>query len=98
MRMLGIKQHDNRDCGVACMATIFRYYGLNIPLIKVREKMKVDKNGSSLYAISRCAEEFNFVTEVLEGTFSELEEEINNGIIKLPIIVHCLEEGFGHIW
>lgn len=92
----GIKQHDNRDCGAACMATIFRYYGLNIPLIKVREKLKVDKNGSSLYAITRCAEEFNFIAEVLEGTFSELEEEINNGSIKLPIIVHCLEGDLGH--
>lgn len=96
MRMSGIKQHDNRDCGAACVATIFRYYGVNIPLIKVREKMKVDKNGASLYAISHCAKEFNFITEVLEGTFSELKEEIDDGIIKLPIIVHCLEEDFGH--
>lgn len=96
MRISGIKQHDNRDCGAACVATIFRYYGINIPLVKVREKMKVDKNGSSLYAISRCAEEFNFITEVLEGTFSELKTEIDNGSIKLPIIVHCLEGDFGH--
>lgn len=96
MRISGIKQHDNRDCGAACVATIFRYYGINVPLVKVREKMKVDKNGSSLYAISLCAEEFNFITEVLEGTFSELEEEIDKGTIKLPIIVHCIERDLGH--
>ncbi len=96
MRKSGVKQHDNRDCGAACVATIFRYYGFNIPLIKIREKMKVDKNGSSLYAISRCVEEFHFIADVLEGSFAELEEEISNGSITLPIIVHCLEEGFGH--
>lgn len=96
MKKSGIKQHDIRDCGAACLATIFQYYGLNVPLVKVREKMKVDKNGSSLYSISVCAQEYNFDTEVLEGTYSELIEEIEKNNVALPIIVHCREEDFGH--
>ena len=41
MRVHGIMQHDNRDCGVACLATICRFFGIKIPITKLREEMKM---------------------------------------------------------
>ena len=32
-----VKQHDNTDCGAACIATICRQQGYNISISKIRE-------------------------------------------------------------
>lgn len=96
MKMKGIRQHDNRDCGAACLATIFQYYGLKIPLVKVREMLKVDKNGSSLFALSEIANKLNFETNVLNGTYEEMLDEIQKGTICFPLLIHTIQEGYGH--
>ena len=33
MRFRGVYQHDTRDCGVACLATICNFYGLNVATV-----------------------------------------------------------------
>jgi len=43
MKYCSIKQHDMTDCGVACLATIFKQYGLNLSLSKIREMAKAAK-------------------------------------------------------
>ena len=48
LRFHGIYQHDVRDCGVACLATISEYYGLKVPLSYIRDLEKVNMNGSSI--------------------------------------------------
>lgn len=96
MGAFGIRQHDIRDCGAACLASICKYYGLNIPLAKVREYMKVDKNGSSIYSITKVAEYFALKTSVLQGTFDELIVGIRNKELKLPLIAHLDCENYGH--
>ena len=55
MRFHGIYQHDVRDCGVACLATICEYYGLKAPLSYIRDLEKVNMNGSSIYGICEAA-------------------------------------------
>lgn len=96
MNVFGIRQHDIRDCGAACLASICKYYGLKIPLAKVREYMKVDKNGSSIYSITKTAEYFDLKTNVLHGTFDELLSGIKNKELKLPFIAHLVCENYGH--
>ena len=32
-----IKQHDYKDCGCACLATLCKQYGLKYPISKIRE-------------------------------------------------------------
>lgn len=46
-----VKQHDEKDCGVACLATIARQYGLKVPISKIREVAGTDKQGTSVYGI-----------------------------------------------
>ncbi len=33
--MNGIRQHDMRDCGSACLATILRHYRSFVPMVKI---------------------------------------------------------------
>ena len=48
-------QHDEKDCGPACLCMIAKNFGIKIPLIKCREILRTDNNGTSLYAmIERC--------------------------------------------
>lgn len=46
-----VKQHDEKDCGVACLATIAQQYGLRIPISKIREMAGNDKQGTSAYGL-----------------------------------------------
>ena len=83
-----IKQHDERDCGAACLAMICCHYGLKYPLAKFRELTKTDRNGVSLYGLVDAAQKLNFNAEALSGTLEELHEGIEKGEINLPLIAH----------
>jgi ATP-binding cassette subfamily B protein len=92
MRFKGIKQHDIRDCGAACLVTVFRYYGLKIPLVTVREFMRVDRNGASILAITETAKYYNMFADALQGTWEELTGSIDAGEFDLPVIAHTVRE------
>ena len=94
MRVHGIMQHDNRDCGVACLATICRFFGIKIPITKLREEMKVDKNGTSLYSINKEAQKYGLEPLVMQGTYNELYNDSKNRKIKLPLIVHIIKNNY----
>lgn len=88
----GIKQHDTRDCGAACLASILLWYGAHIPLIELRQKMRVDKNGANILAICKTASMYGLDSE---GCYVEPEEffdNIGNECFKLPVIVHTILE------
>ena len=36
MKYPHIKQHDEKDCGAACLCMISEYHGLKIPIAKAR--------------------------------------------------------------
>lgn len=88
--MKGITQHDMRDCGVACLATISNFYGLKIPLVRVREIAQVDKNGVSIYGLTMAANQLGFHTDALTGNLSELMNAIENREISYPFIAHVI--------
>lgn len=90
MKIKKVKQHDVRDCGAACLATICSHFGLNIPLITVRQEMKIDKNGANLLAITETAKKFSLHADALFGNWSELLENIGSKSIKLPIMAHVI--------
>lgn len=93
MQKKGIKQHDLRDCGAACLATILLRYGVKVPLATVREMMRVDKNGSSIYAITQAAHELHLYANALKGEIDEFQDAVNKGEFRLPVIAHVIVEG-----
>ena len=55
MGINGVLQHDEKDCSAACLATICRYWKLNIPLVRWRGWIKVDKSGANMCGIIHAA-------------------------------------------
>ncbi|MBS5334521.1 MAG: hypothetical protein DBY08_02245 [Clostridiales bacterium] len=90
--MRGIRQHDTRDCGAACLATILRHYRSFVPMVKIREQMHVDKNGASMFALCSSAEHFGLSASGFNGTLNEIIKEVTDGNLHLPLIAHILTE------
>jgi len=99
MKMFGndyVKQHDTRDCAAACMASVCNLYGLHISLLHMRELLKIDKNGTSMYALMEVANKVGFSCEVLQGNWQEFSGEILERKICLPAICHMHIDGLEH--
>jgi len=85
-------QHDERDCGAACLSMICEYYGKKLPIARFRELIKVDNQGANIYGIVTGAKEICIDADALSGTFDELSEEISTGNIKFPFIARIVNE------
>ncbi|MDP4177983.1 MAG: peptidase domain-containing ABC transporter [Bacillota bacterium] len=84
-----IKQHDIKDCGAACIATISKQYGLKIPISKIREIAGTDKQGTSAYGLIKAAEHLGFTAK---GVKIIKNEEIFTEF-PLPAIAHIIIDG-----
>lgn len=69
-----VRQHDELDCAAACLESINRHYGKRIGLARVRELVKVGREGASLYHIKTAAEELGHATVALRAPVSELAQ------------------------
>ena len=87
-----IKQHDITDCAAACLATVSKQYGLNLPISKIREYAGTDKQGTSVYGVIKAAEKLGFSAKGVKGT---PEAFFSN--FPLPAIAHVVtQEGLLH--
>lgn len=85
-RYVCVKQHDLKDCGCACLATISKQYGFKVPISKIREISGTDKQGTSAYGIIKAAEKIGFTAKGVkvskpEDIFSEF---------PLPAVAHVV--------
>ena len=68
MKMNVVLQHDECDCGAACLCMIAGYYGLKLPVSNCRELTKTDQMGTNLYGIVDGAEQIGLEATALAGT------------------------------
>lgn len=87
-----ILQHDQRDCGAACLSMVAAHYGRRLPISRCRELTKTDKSGTNLYGLVSGAEKLGLKAEALSGTPDELTEGIAKGEIGVPFIAHTVSE------
>ena len=87
-----VNQHDERDCGAACLAMIATHYGLKLPLAKVRSLTKTDKSGTNIYGLTDGAKQIGLDSDALQGSPDELLTGINNGEISFPFIAHIVND------
>lgn len=87
-----IKQHDERDCGAACISMVAAHYGLKQPISKYRELTKTDRNGTNLYGLVDAAKKIGLNADALSGNINELLDGINSGEIKFPFTAHIINE------
>lgn len=92
-----IKQHDEKDCGAACLAMISACYGWKAPLLRFRQLTMTDNRGTSITDIISGANKIKIDAEALKGNFNELKEEIETGNIHTPFIAHMvMDNGLQH--
>jgi len=86
-----VKQRDISDCGAACLASVAAYFGLHIPVTRIRQYAGTDKQGTSLFGLLKAAEQLNFQAKGAKSAGISLSS------IPLPSIFHLvLENGFQH--
>ncbi len=90
-KIKSIIQHDESDCGIACIASILHYYGKDVSIRKIREKAGTDSVGTSGFGIIKAAEYFGLSCKGI--MFSE-KEKINT--LQFPAILHLKWDGHEH--
>lgn len=85
-----IPQHDQMDCGPACLAMITSKYGKNYSLQYLRENSFLTKEGVSLLGISEASKKIGFETLTAKLTIEKLITEKDS----LPCILHWNQNHF----
>lgn len=77
-------QHDQSDCGVACLKSLVTYYGGDISLEKLRELSGTSKQGTTLLGLYQSASQIGFNAE---GCEADIQALIDHG---KPVILHVI--------
>lgn len=79
-----IKQHDMRDCGAACLASIAAYYKYGISIARIRQYASTDKQGTNVLGLVQAAEKMGFEAKGVRGSIDALS------VIPYPAIAHVV--------
>lgn len=84
-----VPQIDARDCGVAALASIAKFYGSDFSLAHLRELAKTNKEGTTALGIVKAADEMGFETRPVQAdkTLFDISD------VPYPFIVHVNKEG-----
>lgn len=86
-----IKQHDMRDCGAACLASVAGHYGLQLPIAKIRQLCHTDKRGTNALGLIQGLEQMGFNAKGVKASSENLPQA------PLPAIAHTIfKEQFQH--
>jgi ATP-binding cassette, subfamily C, bacteriocin exporter len=79
-----IKQHDIKDCGAACLASIGNHYGVNLPIARIRQIANTDTRGTNVLGVIEAAEKMGFTAKGVKGGLDAIDK------IPLPAIAHVV--------
>lgn len=86
-----IKQHDMRDCGAACLASVAGHYGLQLPIAKIRQLCHTDKRGTNALGLIQGLEQMGFNAKGVKASLENLPQA------PLPTIAHTIfKEQYQH--
>ncbi len=77
-----IAQQDESDCGAASLAMVARYFGIRIPVERLRRLAQTGYAGVSLYFLSAAAAQVGFRPQATRTTLDQLAK------VRLPAIAH----------
>ncbi|BAP32677.1 mtultidrug ABC transporter permease/ATPase [Chryseobacterium sp. StRB126] len=83
-----IPQHDQMDCGPACLSMIASHYGRDISLQYIRDKSFLTREGVSLLGLHEAATELGFEAMGVQLQVEDLET------LPLPCIIHWNQNHF----
>ena len=79
-----IKQHDIKDCGAACLASVGAFYGNKMPIAKIRQICHTDTRGTSVLGMIQGLEAMGFNAKGVKIGLDILSD------IPLPAIAHIV--------
>ena len=80
-----VRQHNEEDCGAACLATIAKHHGRNFSLSHIRQVVGTGQLGTNMLGLNKGAEAIGFDAYAVRAT-DELIERLNEA--PLPAIIH----------
>lgn len=84
-------QHGMKDCGVACLYNIIKYYNGYINMSKLRKVIGTNENGTSVYNIVKAARNLGLKSEAYKCNIDNLLH------IRLPVIAYIkIQNKYGH--
>ncbi len=85
------QQHDQSDCGVACLLSLIQFYGGSNNLEKLRELSGTTKQGTTLLGLYQAANKLGFTAQ---GNEADIQALIDH---KEPLILHvAIKDQFEH--
>jgi ATP-binding cassette subfamily B protein len=86
-----VRQRDVTDCGAACLASVFAFYGLHVPVARVRQWAGTGKAGTTLSGLLRAAEKVKMNAKAVKAPLESLST------VPLPAIAHVVvNNAHGH--
>ncbi len=82
-------QHDQMDCGPACLKIISKYYQKTFSLKYLRDRCYITREGVSLFDIGRAAEDIGYRTLAIKVGFEDLMQKM-----PLPLVIHWKQNHF----
>jgi ATP-binding cassette, subfamily C, bacterial len=80
-----VLQHNEEDCGAACLATIARHYGRIFTINHIRQAVGTGQLGTTLLGLVRGAESLEFVARAAKADAAILQRL---SALPLPAILH----------
>lgn len=77
------QQHDETDCGAACLAMIASSFGIHTSVTTVRQLAGTDTKGTNLEGMNLAAQKMHLKAKVLKGS-----EEALSPQLPVPFIAH----------
>ena len=89
-----VKQHDIEDCAAACVKSIAAFYGVEKPLIEIREACGTNKNGTSVKGILEGAKWLKLDAHAMKSPERKVSDISGT---TLPATLHiCRKDGSLH--
>jgi ATP-binding cassette subfamily B protein len=79
-----IKQHDLTDCGAACLASVAAFYGLQLPIARIRQFAGTDLKGTNVLGLIEAAARLGFSAKAVKGAFESIFT------LPHPVIAHVI--------
>ena len=92
-KRLVVKQDGFKECGVACLASIIRYYGGYIPTSKLLDLTYTNKEGTNFYNLKCAAYDVGLDAQGFKIKMDDYEL-LNE--IKLPSICQIVTDNYTH--
>jgi ABC-type bacteriocin/lantibiotic exporter with double-glycine peptidase domain len=80
-----VRQHNEEDCGAACLATVCARHHAHLPLGWIRHLVGTSREGTTLLGLKRGAEKLGFHAQAAKADASVLDDL---QALPLPMICH----------